>query len=66
VANGRPSEWRRVVDTSLPSPQDILEPGKEAQLHDPKYKVGARSVVVLLKGATETSPAKSATGDKTK
>src|SRR5882757_3533422 len=56
VAEGRPSEWWRVVDTSLASPEDIVEPGKEPQLQNSKYKVGARSVVVLLKGATETSP----------
>jgi isoamylase len=60
------SEWRRVVDTSLPSPNDIVEPGKEPQLQDTKYRVRARSIVVLRKGATETSPAKPGTGQKTK
>jgi len=65
VAEGRPSEWWRVVDTSLPSPEAIVEPGKEPQFQNTKYKVGARSVVVLLKGVTETSPAQPGTADKT-
>jgi isoamylase len=65
VPNGH-SEWHRVVDTSLPSPNDIVEPGKEPQLQDKKYKVRARSIVVLQEGATETNPAKSGTGGKTK
>jgi glycogen operon protein len=66
VAEGRPSEWRRVVDTSLPSPNDIVEPGKETQLQDPKYKVRARSIVVLQEATTETSPAKPGASGKAK
>ena len=29
IQEGTPGEWRRVVDTSLDSPYDLLEPGKE-------------------------------------
>ena len=32
VQEGAPSEWRRVVDTAQPSPEDIVEPGKEPKL----------------------------------
>lgn len=42
--------WRRVVDTSKPSPEDIIEPGKEPGLEAASYLVRARSVVVLRKG----------------
>ena len=41
--------WKRVIDTSLPGPQDILEPGNEEPIGDPHYRVKARSVVVLIK-----------------
>jgi glycogen operon protein len=64
LPNGSASGWRRVIDTALPSPQDIIEPGKEPQLEDTKYKVRARSVVVLQEGATET--AKPGTREKTR
>jgi isoamylase len=41
------SEWRRVVDTARPSPEDIVEPGTEPSLEGASYTVRARSVVVL-------------------
>lgn len=40
--------WQRVVDTALPTPDDICEPGEEAALGGLHYPVRARSVVVLL------------------
>ncbi len=40
--------WARVVDTSLPSPSDILEPGAEAAWPGQTYPVNPRSVVVLV------------------
>ena len=40
-------KWRRVVDTSKPSPEDILEPGSEPKIDSSKYPVPARSIVVL-------------------
>jgi hypothetical protein len=36
-----------VVDTSLPSPRDIVEPGHEVSVYGKHYTVKARSVVVL-------------------
>jgi glycogen operon protein len=47
VQEGTAGEWRRVVDTNLPSPDDIREPGREAPLEGLQYRVGARSVVIL-------------------
>jgi len=48
VQERRPSEWRRVVDTGLPAPDDLTEPGSEKPLRSRKYLVRARSVVVLV------------------
>lgn len=42
---GAANEWRRVVETSLLSPQDIAEPGNEGALMSIDYTVKARSVV---------------------
>jgi hypothetical protein len=41
--------WRRVVDTSLPGPQDLLDPGNEEPIGTTRYRVRARSVVVPIK-----------------
>lgn len=43
--------WRRAVDTSLASPDDVLEPGRETPIASIEYLVKARSVVVLLGNA---------------
>jgi glycogen operon protein len=41
--------WMRVVDTSLPSPQDILEPGAEEPLEQAETcHAGDRSIVILI------------------
>lgn len=47
IQQGQSGEWLRVVDTSLPSPDDLAEPGQETQLDSLDYSVEARSVVVL-------------------
>jgi glycogen operon protein len=39
--------WRRIVDTSLPAPQDIVAAGQPGPLVSVRYRVAARSVVVL-------------------
>ena len=49
VQEGDPSAWRRVVDTAKPSPEDIVEPGKEPRLDSADYLMRARSVVLLRK-----------------
>jgi isoamylase len=49
VQEGTSAEWRRVVDTSLESPLDFLEPGGESPLQSLHYRVAARSVAVLLR-----------------
>lgn len=48
VQEGRPGDWRRVVDTARPTPEDILAAGEEVPLQGLDYTVKARSVVVLV------------------
>jgi isoamylase len=40
--------WHRAIDTSLPSPLDISEPGAEQVISGSSYRVNSHSVVVLL------------------
>jgi glycogen operon protein len=41
--------WTRAVDTALPSPRDILEPGGEESLKNAEtYKAGGRSIVIFI------------------
>jgi len=47
LQEGRADEWRRVVDTGLPSPDDVVEAGKGAALFHGEVLVHARSIVVL-------------------
>jgi isoamylase len=49
VQEGEPGDWYRVVDTILPSPEDFCEPGNEQRVESASYKVGPRSVVVLVR-----------------
>lgn len=53
VPEGNAKDWQRVVDTSLASPQDIADPGKESKLNSLDYEVGPRSVVVLCRRKEE-------------
>jgi pullulanase/glycogen debranching enzyme len=41
-------QWTRAVDTSLPSPSDIADPGTEVTCSGPSYRVNGRSIVVLV------------------
>lgn len=46
---GRDKMWVRVVDTSYPSPEDIVEPGKEGLLSSQnRYVLLSGSVVLLM------------------
>lgn len=47
IQEGNAGEWRRMVDTSRPSPDDIFETGRGVLVEKPSYQVKARSVVVL-------------------
>jgi isoamylase len=47
IQEGAAGQWRRVADTSLPSPEDIAEPGAERTLASLIYPAAPRSVVIL-------------------
>jgi glycogen operon protein len=47
--------WVRAVDTALPSPDDILEPGMERELDGMSYPVRDRSMVILVSRAEPVS-----------
>lgn len=49
IQEGAMNTWRRVVDTSLDSPFDFLEPGNESPLQSLQYRVPGRAVVVLVR-----------------
>jgi glycogen operon protein len=49
VQEGRPSEWRRVVDTGQASPDDICDPARELRLTSRRYATSPRSIVVLVR-----------------
>jgi isoamylase len=41
-------QWRRIIDTYRPSPEDICDFDKAPLVKRPKYKAQPRSVVLLL------------------
>ena len=47
---GGEGSWRRWIDTSLPSPQDIVEWRSALPVSGNTYRAGARSVVMLFAG----------------
>jgi isoamylase len=49
IQEGRAHQWRRVIDTSLQSPHDIADPGRETPLTSLSCRVGPRSIVVLIR-----------------
>ena len=51
IQEGDVGDWMRVADTSMPSPSDLFESGKEKAILSLNYEVKARSVVVLLHSA---------------
>jgi glycogen operon protein len=44
----RGKSWHRVVDTALPSPEDLAGPGQEQPVPGYAYRAGERSAVILL------------------
>ena len=48
---GTPGDWRRVVDTALPTPRDIVAADEGATVTAGEYLVSARSVAVFVRAA---------------
>jgi glycogen operon protein len=53
IQEGEARDWLLVADTSLPSPEDFVEPGERRGLTSLDYVAGARSVVVLYRPPME-------------
>jgi len=53
VQEGAVEEWLRVIDTSRSAPEDISEPERRESLSSIRYKVAARSVVVLMRSRSD-------------
>jgi len=49
IYEGLVGEWKRIVDTSLPSPHDFCDAADQLSISEPQYTVFARSVVVLVR-----------------
>jgi len=49
IQQGQAEQWRRIVDTSLASPDDIEETGKGHPISALRYVVKARSIVVMVR-----------------
>jgi isoamylase len=49
IQEGQAGDWLRVVDTSRPSPDDIVAPGSEPRLQSLEYRLPGRSVAVLYR-----------------
>jgi isoamylase len=53
IVSGR--QWRRAVDTSLPTPWDIADDGTGAVCASPAYRVNGRSIVILVNEPADLS-----------
>jgi glycogen operon protein len=49
IREGHADDWRRVIDTARPSPDDFRATGDAAAVGDLPYLVSARSIVVLVR-----------------
>ena len=49
IQEGDVGEWKRVIDTSRASPEDIAEPGNEELLDSLNYTLAPRSIAVLVR-----------------
>ena len=50
IQEGSEGSWRRIIDTSLPTPGDIVDLASAPIVPELDYEVGPRSVVVLKRG----------------
>lgn len=53
IQEGSAQEWKRIVDTGLPSPDDFS--GQGVAVQNPRYRAAPRSVVVLLRRRPTTN-----------
>jgi glycogen operon protein len=56
MAEGIIGDWRRVIDTSLPSPEDICQPGDERPLHAEVYELPGHAIAVFTRRRRNSPP----------
>jgi isoamylase len=56
MAEGIIGDWRRVIDTSLPSPEDICQPGDERPLHAEVYELSGHAIAVFTRRRRNSPP----------
>ncbi len=49
IHEGSPGQWKRVIDTNLPSTEDIIEESTSVIINDNFYRVSGDSIVVLVR-----------------
>ncbi len=49
IYEGASGEWKRVIDTSLPAPNDLCDAAEACAVSETSYLVSGRSVVVLVR-----------------
>ncbi|MGB7346958.1 MAG: isoamylase [Pirellulaceae bacterium] len=49
IQEGGPGQWRRVIDTSLPSPNDLLDQPAVETVNEMFCQVGGNSIMVLIR-----------------
>ena len=54
IYEGIAGEWKRIVDTSLPSPHDFCEAAAQPCISESQYIVSARSIVVLVRSRDQS------------
>ena len=62
VPNGDSTPWQRWIDTSLPSPDDVLPWQMTPAITSPGYTLQPRSVVVLIRTTTDAAARGNAAG----
>ncbi len=57
IQEGAAGDWRRVIDTDRPSPDDFIAESTDTRVDSATYELGPRSVVVLTRPAeSENAP----------
>ena len=50
IQDGLPGAWKRVIDTGLASPEDIVERAAAPVVTELEYELAPRSIAVLMRG----------------
>jgi glycogen operon protein len=65
IQDGGAGDWKRIIDTSLPSPDDFRESEDEGALRSQSYEVKPRSMAVFIRHARDGKKANRINKEKT-